>query len=176
MTTQTIVLQPGDTLTVLGGQGTPPPVVIPPPVVTPPPVIVPGNVKLLQWDWTHPQRQYSESVGGFGPDDIIAVQFTTGSVPTVGSLPRATGAEYRGPPLPRDACFSLLPGDFAHPISGPFGGGVLVGQSITLVFALQTADMYYPTLKLNTTYYLNVRNRDGQSGDMFFDLVGTAGL
>lgn len=149
-----------------------------PPVITPPPATpVPGNVKIIDVAWDRPTRQYTSSVGGFGPDDIIAARFTTGNVSTSGSLPRIAAAEYQGPPLPRKACLSKIPGDFANPILNRFGRGVEEGQSVTFPFALGTGfDAYYPTLDLNTTYYLNMSNEGGQAGDMFIDLLKPGGL
>src|SRR4051812_40995932 len=97
---QAITLQPGDTLTVTaaqGGSGPPPPGTItcsdgsvhtlpytcP---VTPPPVVgaCVGFAKTL-WmkaNWAAPTRMLTASYGGFGVNDIVVYEFTTGNGPS----------------------------------------------------------------------------------------------
>ncbi len=104
----------------------------------------------------------------------VSLSFTTGNTSSGASLPFVSGAEYGSAPSPMYAVLSETAGDFDHPVGGPMGTiGSVSGpsNSITLRFALGTGtNGYYPTLKLNTTYYVNVRDAEGTAGQRFFDL------
>ena len=138
--------------------------------VTPP---TQTGCKVMQMDWASPTRLYTASVGGFALNEVIAVEFTTGTVPTGGSLPRFSAAEYADQPLTRFAAISDKPCDFTpaanYLTSGP-------SNSVTVTFAIQPgASVFYGALKQATKYYFNIRN-ELASGNMFIDLVKPGGL
>lgn len=152
----------------------PPP--IDPPVEPPiePPVKPPAGVVVMDMDWANPQRLYSKDYGGFGPDTILAVRFTTGSVGTTNSLPGFKAAEYQDPPWARYAVISTLPGDFSQAAKNLYSGP---SNSAQVMFAIAPgANAFYGSLQSNTTYYFNIRNEPGGSGNVFVDLVKPGGL
>ena len=181
---QTITLAPGDTLTIIGGGttgstgGGPPTPTGPtaPPTPTGPtgPTPPADNVKIMEMDWNNPQRLYTSSVGGFGPNDIIAVHFRTGSVGTTNALPKLAAAEYQDPPWARYAVISTVPGDFSQAAQNLYSGP---SNSVTVTFPIKPgANVFYGALEQNMDYYFNIRNEPGGSGNMFVDLVKPGGL
>lgn len=187
-----IIVSPGDRIIVspAAAAGTPAPAPVPAPTPTPvPPPVASGfngtcpgfdATRLIDMDWQAPQRRYTSAYGGFGPNDVVVVRFTTGSVASGASLPRLGAAEYNGSPYERIATLSDKPCDFGPQATA---GARIEGKSITASFALGTgayAWNYYPVLMNNSTYYLNMKNapNSGCSGacDMFIDLTKSGGL
>ncbi len=129
---------------------------------------------VLVENWANPQRMFS---GPFGENDIMVVQFTTGSQQSLpNTLIRLAAAEYQGPPTLRTAALSDKPCDLG---GLPFAGAFITNQTtVTFNFTIDVSfppfPGFYPVLKRNTTYYMNLRNVPGQcSGDcsMAVDLV-----
>lgn len=160
--------------TVVSCQGvTPPPVCTPPQTGTypncgtcpsggtypnctqPPPGNCPGfaNTILVQQNWANPQTMLS---GGFGPNDIFIVQFTTG--PNVGlSYGNINAAEYQSQPSTRVATLSTKACDFTPSLGA---GSTSTSNTVTVNFTVgpNGSGGYYPALLPNTTYFWNVKN------------------
>lgn len=105
--------------------------------------------------------------GTFGPDDAWVIQFTTGSADSgVGGLVRLQGAEFAGPPAPRQWTLSPIAGDFGpQAMPGAQGYG---SPSVTALFVVGSGDDFgfYPTIPQATTWYLNIRNQPSGYLDM----------
>lgn len=148
--------------------GVPVPPDPPDPIPIPPDPIPPG-VKVMEMDWANPQRLFTASVGGFGPGDVIAVKFTTGNSGTANALPKLAAAEYQDPPSARYAVISKAPGDFTQAANNLYSGP---SNSVTVAFAIRPgSNVFYGALDQGTTYYFNIRNEGGGSGNMFIDLI-----
>lgn len=183
--------QPGDTVTVnvVGGGPTPPATVTCPDgstnpagfvcPTTPPPVTgntCPGYAKTIwmEADWYAPVRMLTANYGGMAANDIVVYTFTTGNgASQSNNLPRIAGGEYGGGGGNRD--FNLS--ETACKFDEPWLAYAAHGTGLPSVpFTVVTPDPYgfYPVLKFNTRYYLNVRNSPGNgcttSCNMFFDL------
>jgi hypothetical protein len=115
------------------------------------------HTRLLVENWATPVALLTYGAGGFGPDDIVVVQFTTGNFPSGSNLLSIAGAEYGDPPTNRIAAMSDKPCDF---VGLPFFGAKTgPSTSVTVPFTIDNPNNYgtYPILHVNTTYYLNVR-------------------
>lgn len=165
------------TLSCAGGGVTPPPVVpqcpsppgIGPCGVTPPPtpgnIVCPGFTKtiVMAMDWANPTRLYTSQNGNFGPNDALVVTFTTGNGTSAqNSLPRIVVAEYQSSPSTRIAVLSATPCDWS---AQDTQGATTSGTTVTIPFTVNNSFnyAYYPILKLNTTYYLNLKNAPSSS-------------
>lgn len=173
----TVVSASGSAIVLNCGSVTPTPPTPPTPTPPNPPGIISctgfTNTVVVDLNWATPTRMYSS----MGASTAVVVRFTTGSVSSTTSLPRVAGAEYNSPPSTRIARLSTTPCDFS---TQPVAGANMEGNSITSVFAISPGSgfNYYPVLRTNTTYYLNVKNADDPtcaSGpgvcDMFWDLI-----
>ena len=153
------------------------------PAIAPPPASGPiscagfANTRVLELDWKAPSRLYTAKSGGFGLMDALVVKFTTGSVSSNNDLPHITvAAEYTAAPSSRTAVLSATPCDFSRQADP---GANMNGNTVTAIFALGSGSGsdYYPVLKTNTTYYLNIRNDPGSNCvagapcDMSIDLI-----
>lgn len=186
---QSIVLSPGDVVTITAapqGGGTTPPT---PPSIPPQTGSWDGKCAgfartlVVDLDWNAPQRKWSPTMTNgvnFLRPDVMVVRFTTGSVSTTGSLVTVSGAEYNSPPSWRIATLSATPCDFGPQ---PAMGANITGNSVTAKFALGTGTGfgYYPVLPLNTVHYLNIKNDElptcaATLCDMFVDLLKPGGL
>jgi hypothetical protein len=137
----------------------------------------------LNMNWANPARMYTSSVSGFGPNDIVVVAFTTGSVASPNnSLPRLVAAEYQSPPSTRIANLSATPCDFGAQLTQ---GATTSGTTVTVPFTVANSNNYgyYPILNTNTTYYLNIKNApsssctsSGGDCDMAIDLNKPGGI
>lgn len=161
----------GDTITIsIAACPTTPPVI---PPVGGGTINCPGfdTTRVITMNWANPTRMYTKDVGGFGPNDITVVQFTTGNgVSQSNNLPKIGGGEWQDPPTPRYAVLSSTPCDFGPQ---PMPGATQSGYTVTVPFALGGGYNYgyYPALLNNTTYYLNVKNGScAGSCNMFFEL------
>lgn len=105
--------------------------------------------------------------GAFGPNDAWVIQFTTGSTDSgAGGLVRLQGAEFTGPPAPRQWTLSPIAGDFGpQAMPGAQGYG---SPSVTALFVVGSGDDFgfYPTIPQSTTWYLNIRNQPSGYLDM----------
>ncbi len=147
------------------GGTTPPPTTEPPPTTTPPteppPTTTPPagyTIKDVEIPWHNPTRQYTKDHGGFGPSDIFAYSFVTGTAYSdPNNLPKLSGAEYGAGAVTRVWALSDTRGNFA-PLGGCFYASGK-SQAVTAPFSVGV-DPYpgmYPSLKPNTRYYLNVK-------------------
>jgi len=177
----------GTNLTCVPISGPPPPT---PPSPPPSPGPVPGNCSTftarrdLTLNWASPTRLFSSSVGGFNPNDVLVIAFTTGSVSSPdNNLPHIAVAEFVDGPSTRVAVLSTVPCDFTTGIAG-YPGSFSNGSTVTISFAVGTGANfgYYPKLSTNTTYYMNVKN-DANSSCFFtgscnvaVDLVKPGGM
>jgi hypothetical protein len=122
-------------------------------------------------DWDNPKRL----ILPMRADDVLIIKMTTGNKDTGPSnLAKLTAAEYVSSPSAREACLSLIPGDFDHPVGALKGSG----NTVTFPFSVGPNNTgYYPALAQNTTYYLNIRNAPNCSCrangvcDMYCDLT-----
>ena len=122
-----------------------------------------SNTRVLKMDWSNPQRLYTSSVGGFGPNDAVVVVFTTGNVSSPdNNLARVVAGEWQTGPSTRSATLSDTPCDF-----GPqaFPGAVTSGTTVTVPFTVNNPNNYgyYPILQLQKTYYFNIQNAPNPS-------------
>jgi len=121
--------------------------------------VCPGftNTRVIPLSWTNPVRQYTSSYGGFGVNDAVVVEFTTGNLSSSSSLPHIVAVEFQSSPSSRIATLSKTPCDFG-PQAMP--GASTEGYTVTMAFALGTGYNwgYYPLLELNTKYYVNIKN------------------
>lgn len=136
----------------------------------------------LAFNWTNPVRLFTSSQGGMGPNDAVIISFTTGNVQSPSNnLPHIVGSEFTSPPSQRIAVLSAQPCDFS---AQEWQGATTAGPTVQIPFTVNNPNNfgYYPILKLNTTYYFNVKNQPspscagGGDCDMAFDLVKPAGL
>jgi len=132
-----------------GQTGTPPNCTTPPLPGPPGAIVCPGyaNTRILpiKWDPKGQQHELSASVGGFGANDILITQFTTGaSSPDRGFT---TMAESSGPPTTRVAKLSTIPCDLVPP--------AYTGQTPQFGLAFGSQPGY---LQPNTVYYFNAKN------------------
>jgi len=117
----------------------------------------------MTMNWRPPTRLYTVSYGGFGINDALVVEFTTGSTSTPdNNLSRIAFAEYGTSPSTREAVLSSKPCDFGPQ---PFGGASVSGTSVTAPFAVGTGQNYgyYAKLETNKTYYFNIKNTPNPS-------------
>ena len=117
-------------------------------------------------------RASSGSSGAFGNGTALVAQFTTGSRNGFG---RIATVEFNGQPTPRTAVLAASACDF-----GPqqYPGSTSIAMAPTIVFSVGPNAYGYPQLSPNTTYYLNIENKNNGSdtcaaGDcpMSIDLV-----
>lgn len=129
--------------------------------------------------WRNTQRLYTQSYGGFGQNDVIVAEFTTGSTSTPdNNLSRVAAAEYAAGTYTREAVLSKTPCDFS---AQQFQGASTSNTSVTVPFTVNNPKNfgYYPILELNTTYYYNIKNAANSgctalaSCDMAIDLANT---
>lgn len=191
----TVQLAPGDYATCAVAPACAPPGTTPPevpPVIPPAPPITPPagwsgtcpgfeHTIIIPLDWSAPMRLLSTNYGGFRLGDIAVITFTTGAVSSSNNLPHITVVEYGDSPSQRVATLSATPCFFATNQATP---GFGVGNTITSVFAVGSGSGFgfYPVLKTNTTYYLNIKNNPNggcvASGtcDVSVDLIKAGGL
>jgi hypothetical protein len=139
------------------------------------------NTRLIVMDWNNPTRMLTRNFGGFNANDVIVVQFTTGSLSTTNNLPHITAVEYGSSPSSRQGVLSATPCDFSPQ---PVIGATSYGNTITSLFAIGsgTGFGYYPVLQPNTTYYVNIKNMpnpncaSNANCDMSVDLIKASGL
>jgi hypothetical protein len=120
-------------------------------------------------------RVFTKDHGGFGPNDAVVFRFTTTAGPSItNNLPRIVGAEWIDPLYVRTAVLSEKSCDW-NPQQ--YAGSTTTGTSLTMPFTVNNASNggFYPILKSNTTYYLNVKNQPNNGCvaahcDMFFDM------
>jgi hypothetical protein len=114
------------------------------------------NTRVMVMNWANPTRLLTSSYGGFGANDAVVVQFTTGSVAS-NTLVTLAAAEYGSTPSYRIATLSTTPCDFSRQ---PDWGANSEGNSVSLPFVVISGNTYgfYPKLKGNTTYYVNIKN------------------
>lgn len=159
------VVPPPVTVTCPDGSTHPAPFICP---VTPPPpgtISCPGFTKtiVMAMNWANPERMYTAQNGGFGQNDALVVTFTTGSATSAqNSLPRVVAAEYQSSPSTRIAVLSATPCDWS---AQDTQGATTSGTTVTIPFTVNNSFnyAYYPILKLNTTYYLNLKNAPSSS-------------
>jgi hypothetical protein len=127
----------------------------PNPIPGPPPPLPAGShVIPFTWSDSPPLVAYSSEYGGFGPTDELIVSFTT---PAVGNavVGNITIVEFGDPQTDRLACLSTTAGDMDNGIKKEAQGPTFffsVGTPTTL------SGYPVPTLLVNTTYYLNIKN------------------
>lgn len=178
----TITLSPQQLADIAAQQGGATPA--PSPTPTPAPAPVPGadtadhcagfdRTVHLKVDWNAPARLFAS----VGANDIIVYEFTTGSGKSLdGNLPRVAGAEYGGGAANRIVAMSEKPCNF-----DAVGGAVAASQNSsapTIPFTVQNPypwiPGYYPDLKFNATYFVNIKVAPGSgcttSCNMFLDL------
>lgn len=162
MTSQTILLAPGDTLTVVAGAAgsTPVPPVVNPPTPGPTPAPAPSggaNQITHRQDWNDSAIHHVP----MGWNHELAIEFKTGTVLTTNDLPHIVVTEYNSPTRSRESVLSATPFDFS--MAGKRPGAQGAGSTITATFGIGEGGTsgYYPALLPNTTYYLNVRNAPG---------------
>ncbi len=136
------------------------------------------STRVLVLDWNNPTRVFTSSAGGFGANDAVVVQFTTGPNPSpAGNLPKIVAAEYVSAPSGRIATLSDKACDFG---SGLAMGAVTVNgaTTVTMPFSVGPNNTgYYASLQPSTTYYINIKNAPGStcglsgSCDMYVDLL-----
>lgn len=162
--------------------GTPTPTPTPTPNPTPIPTTPPlAGYKVLDVPWGSPGRYLTASIGGFLPDDVLVVRFTTGSVIfPAGKYAKFSAAEYASSPSWRISKLSDKPGDLP-PDSQTVD---LVSTSLTIMVQVAASEnlSVYPKLLLpNKTYYINIKNKAGAvafttgNADMFVDFAKPAG-
>ncbi len=123
------------------------------------------NTRLLVENWAAPARLFTRDYGGFGADDIVVVQITTGTQASTGNTLRIAAAEWQDPGSQRIAALSDKPCDF---VGLPGLGSTVPGNlSPTINFTVVTPYApfpgYYPILGIpNKTYYFNIKNTPGQ--------------
>jgi hypothetical protein len=140
-----------------------------------------ASTRVIELNWAAPNRQLTANYGGFGTNDALVVQFTTGNVSTTNNLPNITAVEYGSSPSSRTAVLSATPCDFSQQATP---GAMSVGNSVTAVFAIGTGSGFgfYPVLTTNTTYYLNIKNSANATCasngvcEMSVDLIKRGGL
>jgi len=136
--------------------------------VTPPPT---WNTTCTGFDETHlvtiKSGSYGRQIVKMRPNDVIVVEFTTGSKTTADTLgyPSAIGiADYASVPSGRIARLSTKPCDFnTQPSWGANADDVNTVSFYYVVGAGNTYGWYYPLLKTNTKYYINFKNTPGTS-------------
>lgn len=157
---------------------------------TPPPINTGGcssfaAVRTLTMNWASPTRLFTSSVGGMGPNDVVVVQFTTGSTSSPdNNLPALRAAEWSSTPSTRQAALSSIACDFTGGSLAQYSGSLTSGTSVSVPFAVGTGANfgYYPKLALNTTYYYNIKNVENAAcaanGDcnMAVDLIKPSGM
>ena len=117
-------------------------------------------------------RAFSSGSGAFGNGTALVAQFTTGSRTGFG---RIATVEFNGQPTPRTAVLAASACDFGVQ---QYAGSTQVAMAPTIVFSVGPNAYGYPQLSPNTTYYLNIENKNNgsdscASGDcpMSIDLV-----
>jgi hypothetical protein len=136
------------------------------------------TAKVVVASWNGAQIDTVNGVG-FGPNDALIVQFTTGSftTSTTGGLGALSGVEFSGPTTPRAGALSTSPCDFTvgmaeyswkSKISAPgqcnktaFSGftGPSVGFSVAALGDMTSSSTSCQALlQPNTTYYWNLTN------------------
>jgi hypothetical protein len=136
-----------------------------------------SSTRVLVLDWNSPSRMLTAQAGGFGSNDAVVVQFTTGAnFSPANNLPKVVMAEYVSAPSGRVATLSTQPCDFGAGLA--LGATVNGATTITIPFSVgPNSTGYYPALSPNTTYYLNVKNAPGSTCgvtgncDMYVDLL-----
>ena len=121
-----------------------------------------GKTLVIDMPWANPTRMYTSGAGGFGPNDIVVVRFTTGSTANPSNnLPAFTAVEFQSGTSNRIAALSATPCDFSG--TGQ-AGSTVQGSSVLLPFAVGNNNAgYYAKLKQNTTYYMNIKNGSSPS-------------
>lgn len=126
-------------------------------------------------NWANPTRLYTSDYGGFDANDIVVYTFTTGSGASIpNNLPWVRGAEYGSGAANRNWNLSETKCSFDPPYLAFASHGESSAPNVP--FTVVTPDQFgfYPVLKYNTTYYLNVKNAPGSgcvtACNMFFDL------
>ncbi|HEX3161143.1 MAG TPA: hypothetical protein VHQ92_01070 [Pseudolabrys sp.] len=136
----------------------------------------------LTFNWTSPTRLFTSSQGGMGPNDAAILSFTTGNVTSpTNNLPHIVCAEFSSPPSQRIAVLSAQACDFS---AQQWQGATTSGTTVQIPFTVNNPSNfgYYPILKLNTTYYFNLKNQpspscaSGGNCDVACDLIKPAGL
>lgn len=167
------------TLAALRGGGSP---VVPVPLPTPTPVPTPAPVpapalsipgytatRVIVLPWGDSARRYSKDVGGLRESDCLVIQFHVPADAAVGKVVSISGAEWIDNGQPREACLSLLPGDWSGTSLGygsksegtSFGVPFVVGPALPFVNVFKPG---MPGVRPGQTAYLNVRQRGG-AGD-----------
>lgn len=136
--------------------------------------------KWLAANWADfPHRYLPSDYGGFAPDDILVVRFTTGNVLFAGTTKYAkiSSAEWVSSPSWR--IFNLADAPCVFPAdTGSYP------TSLTTYFQVGTVENLKSSPKIllpNKTYYLNVKNapnaqcRATGGCDLFFDFAKPAG-
>ncbi len=136
-----------------------------------------ANTYVVTMPWLSSTRQ----IQPMGPNDIIVVQFTTGSTTISTNLPKINMVEYGSPPSSRFGTLSPTPCDFSQ--QPAFSANVGPSNSMSIYFAVGPTpgvfQGYYALLQTNTTYYFNVKNvlpsscQNQGVCQMSIDLLGT---
>jgi hypothetical protein len=103
---------------------------------------------------------YTADAGGFGPNDIVVVKFTTSAISSSTSKGYAQAVEYSDPPSGRTAALSDTPCSLVGlPLVG--GGTSAFGPNDNAPwahFSLVASKLGASILQPSTTYYLNIVN------------------
>ncbi len=136
-----------------------------------------SNTRVLVENWANPVRLKTADYGGFGPNDIIVVQITTGSATSGSNLLRISGAEWQDAPYNRIAALSDMACDFTGNSLAQYWGTTSTNStSVTVPFTVNNPNNFgfYPILNTNKTYYLNIKMAPNSgctsTCNMFIDL------
>jgi hypothetical protein len=179
-----VTLQPGESITIRGAVTGGTPTV--PPIVTPPTGwngVCAGfsATRVATATWGANARIHPSAYGGMAANDALVIKFVTGAESTTTNLAKIAAAEWGTTPSERLAVLSETPCDFTG--DSAVWGSKAQGNSVTIPFAVGAGGGFgfYKVLKLNTTYYFNIRNTANASCgvqgscDVFVDLL-TYGL
>lgn len=108
-----------------------------------------NNTYVLVENWASPTRMY----GNFGTNDIVVVQFTTGSLTAPGKGGGIEGIEFGSSPTVRVASLSATPCDFSTALE------TQSSQTVILQYMVGGTSLPgIPALQPSTTYYANIKN------------------
>jgi hypothetical protein len=115
-----------------------------------------------------------------GANEIVAFQFTTGSVASpAGNMPHITAQEHDSINPGRKACLSYEPGDLVNACNNAMFAKTTepAKGTITMPFSVQTAASWgYPTIGFNQVVYLNLQDTSGTASQVRVTMHNTTGL